>query len=34
MIPHEWDMSFEKYRGLPIVVTFRENEFPKQGQIF
>ena len=26
-------MSFEKFGGLPTVVAFGENEFPRQGQI-
>ena len=25
VIPHDWDMRFEKFRGLPTVVAFWEN---------
>ena len=33
MIPHDWDVSFEKFGGLPTVVAFWENLLPMQGQI-
>ena len=33
VISHDWDVSFEKFGGLPIVVTFWENYLPRQGQI-
>ena len=25
VIPHDWDVSFEKFGGLPTVVAFSEN---------
>ena len=28
MISHDWDMSFEKFGGLPTVVAFWENYIP------
>ena len=33
VIPHDWDMWFEKFGGLPNVVAFWENQLPRQGQI-
>ena len=32
-IPHNWDMSFGKFGGLPTVITFPENELARQKQI-
>ena len=33
VIPHNWDMSFQKFGGLSAVVAFWENQLPRQGQI-
>ena len=32
-IPHNWDMIFEKFGGLPTLVAFQENKLARQEQI-
>ena len=32
-IPHNWDISFGNFGGLPTLVAFPENQLPRQEQI-
>ena len=34
MILHDWDMSFEKFEGLPTVVVFKKINFEGRDKIF